>query len=320
MLLQKLTSLNIDTFWFKDYLKNRTQSVILGKIESDKIGINFGVPQGSILGPPMFLVQINDLIVVAIKCLLVKYADDAQFVHADTLENLPTLKTKVENTLALAKNYFDRNGLLVNAKKTQILIIGNRQILSQIPENFTIKYDGINIIPTKHAKNLGVHFDRYMSFETHIEELSRKVMGTLIYLNRIKENFDKSTRLTIIESLVFSQLNYCFRIWGSANKTLLKRVQRLQNFAARIVDGRARKYDHITPILKDLNWLNIEKSYKFKICIFLYDVVHGKYPSWFISLPTVREVIETRTRQSNHLHVGTRRVARSVLLGTICPF
>ena len=182
MLLQKLVSFNIDIFWFDDYLKDRTQSVRLGNIESDKVGVTFGVPQGSILGPILFLIFINDISTIASDCLLVQYADDGQIIHSGTIDDLPELIRRVENTLSLAKTYFDKNGLLVNAKKTQILFIGNRQLIAHIPPNTAINYDNHIITPIKHAKNLGVYFDCFMSFDIHIDELSKKVMGLLIYL------------------------------------------------------------------------------------------------------------------------------------------
>ena len=219
------------------------------------------------------------------------------------IDELPQLIRKVENAFSLAKNYFDENGLLINAKKTQIIFIGNRQLLARIPPDTTINYDNHIITPIKHAKNLGVHFDCFMSFDVHIDELSRKVMGLLIYLNRIKDKFDKTTRITVIESLVLSLINYCCKIWGSANKTLLLKVQKLLNFAARVADGTVRKYDHITPVLKELQWMKIEKIYVFHVCVFVYKALHGELPSWLYTFPSVMEINASRTRQANNLFV-----------------
>ena len=154
----------------------------MGNIESDKVGIRFVVPHGSILGPILFLIFINDMSTIASDCLLVQYADDGQNIHSGTIDDLPELIRRVENTLSLAKTYFDKNGLLLNAKKTQILFIGNRQLIARIPPNTTINYDNHIITPIKYAKNLGVYFDCFMSFDVHIDELSKKVMGLLIYL------------------------------------------------------------------------------------------------------------------------------------------
>ncbi len=86
-------------------------------------------------------------------------------------------------------------------------------------------------------KNLGVYFDRYMLFDVHISELTKKIMVTLMYINRISDNFDKSTRILIVQSLVRRLINYCIGIWGSTNKTMLQNIQKLQNFAAEVAIG-----------------------------------------------------------------------------------
>lgn len=140
MLLTKMKKLNIDPFWFQDYLSNRTQSVRIGGILSSQRDICYGVPQGSILGPVLFIIFINDMGKIAFNCILVLYADDAQFLHSNLVENLQELITSVEETLALAKQYFDRNGLLINTKKTQCIFIGSLQYVARIPNNTTIKY------------------------------------------------------------------------------------------------------------------------------------------------------------------------------------
>ena len=153
------------------------------------------------------------------------------------------------------------NGLMLNSKKTQCMFIGTRGLLSQIPHDTRIQVDGTNIVPSNSLKNLGIHFDNYMQFDTHISEMSKKIFGTIMYINRIKDNFNKSTRITVINSLVLSIINYGLNIWGTTNLTQLQRVQKLQNFAAKVALGGA-KYDHVTPYLRELEWLYINQKYK----------------------------------------------------------
>ncbi len=87
-----------------------------------------------------------------------------------------------------------------------------------------------------------------MTFDTHINEMSKKVMGTLMYINRIKNCFDKSTRILAVQSLVLSVLNHCITIWANTNTTLLTTAQKLQNFAIKVTDGKAQKFDHVTEV------------------------------------------------------------------------
>ncbi len=87
-----------------------------------------------------------------------------------------------------------------------------------------------------------------------------------MFVSRISEDFDKPTKKTVVESLLFSVINYCINIWGSGNKTNLHNVQKRQNFAAKIDIGGAKKYDHATPLRKVLQWLNIPDKYTFEKC------------------------------------------------------
>lgn len=92
-------------------------------------------------------------------------------------------------------------------------------------------------------------------------------------------------------------------IWGTTNASLITKVQRLQNFAAKVADGRARKYDHVTPIFKELQWLNIKKQITFNSVVTIFKQVTRHYPDHFLPLPTVNNMTDTITRQQHNLYV-----------------
>ena len=96
-------------------------------------------------------------------------------------------------------------------------------------------------------------FDQYMVFDVHIDEIRREVNDTPIYLNGIQDSLGDETGTIVIQSLAMSIINYCFKEYDLTTKQQLHPVQKLQNFAAKIVDGKANKYDHISPILKKLH-------------------------------------------------------------------
>jgi len=197
---------------------------------------------------------------------------------------------------------------LLNAKKTQCIFIGTHQYVNRIPEDIRINCDNESIIPSYHVKNLGLHMDRFMSFNIHIDELCKRVTGTLIYINRMKDSFDITTRSQIVQSLALSIINYCFIIWGTTSNTQLDRVQKLQNFAAKVVVGGARKYDHVSPIIKQLKWLKIKEKNIYDTCVMVFKILNHSFPSWVISFQTVGDLRDVETRQRNDLYVDRARI------------
>ena len=161
--------------------------------------------------------------------------------------------------------YFLQNGLQLNINKTQCIFLGTRQLLTYIPNNTTIRCAEGTIQPSFQVKNLGLHLDSHMTFSKHINEITRKTMGTLSFINRHKDLFNKETRVMVIHTLVLSIINYCITIWGTTNSTLINKVQKIQNFAIKVADGKARKYDHVTPLFKDFQWLKIKDLITFTL-------------------------------------------------------
>ncbi len=204
-------------------------------------------------------------------------ADETQFLHTSTVDNLNLLIRSTKSTLLRLKTHFLKNGLMLNPAKTQCIFIGNRQLLSLIPPETRISFDGDSIHPSTHVKNLGVYMNRYMTFDVHVSELN-KVIGTLMHIYRISLNFEKRTRTIVVQSLVLSIINNCIRIWGTTNATLMSNVQKLQNFAAKVVVGGARKYDHVSIIIKELKWLKIKEKHVLDTCTTIFKTMHDSYP------------------------------------------
>ncbi len=109
--------------------------------------------------------------------------------------------------------------------KTQCIFIGSRALTFKIPGNTTISAGEASVHPSKSDKNLRLHFDNYMSFDAHVTETSKKVSGTLKYINRIQDLLSKEARLIVVETLALSHINYGETIWITANITQLKRVK-----------------------------------------------------------------------------------------------
>ncbi len=141
------------------------------------------------------------------------------------------------------------------------MFVGNRKPLARIPNNTDIRVDDALIQPSQNVKHLGLYFDQYMVFHKHISELSRKTLATLMYVNRIKEVFDKEIRTTVIQTLVLNITYNGTAVWGTTNKTQVKCVKKLKNFCAKVVMGRKSKRDRASPILDELEWLSVSKVF-----------------------------------------------------------
>ena len=237
ILLDKYEKLNIDSFWSENYLKNRVQSVRIGSVISSPLKITFGVPQGSILGPLLFLIYINDFPQYIRDCLLVIYADDTQIMLTGEIDKINELLQKAKDVLTTAKAYLNINGLLLNENKTRLIFFGSRQYIASIPDNTNLKFGNVTLTPSQNVKNLGVPMDSYLTFNVHIDEKQKKATDILLYINHVSDRFDSLCRVMVVQSLVLNILNYCLRVCGSTNKTQMDRVKKIPNFAAKVAVG-----------------------------------------------------------------------------------
>ena len=242
------------------------------------------MPQGSVLCRILFNMYVKDISHFIKNSTVIQYADDTQFILSGTKDNVQELVRNCEETLKRVKLYFHTNGLMLNTGKTQCMFVGTRGNLAHIPNNTVIHVDGSIITPNTSIKNLGIYFDNNMLFDTHASYISKKCFGTIMLLNRLKENFDKDTRIILIQSLVLSIINYGLMVWGNTAASHIHQVQKTQNFAAKVALG-GNKFDHVTPYLRELKWLKICDMYKYELGIIMFDIMIHKLPGWLFSCP-----------------------------------
>ncbi len=141
--------------------------------------MDYRVSQGSILGPILINIYVNNVADYISDCLLVQYADDTQFLRTSAIDNLKFPMRHTESSILRLKLYFLADGFLMNPTKTRYIFIGNIQPLSHIATDIRIYFEGDNIYPSSHVQSLEVYMDRYMTFDVHASEL-KKVVGTLM--------------------------------------------------------------------------------------------------------------------------------------------
>ncbi|KAF2350945.1 Reverse transcriptase domain [Trinorchestia longiramus] len=258
-LLEKISNIGIATQWFQSYLANRSHAVKLENTISSPIQNDSGVPRGSILGPLLFSIFINDFPSTPSNTRISMYADDVQIAMTSAPAKLSQTKSNAEILLKHVKSWYDQNGFKLNASKTQCIIFGSKNTIKKLP-NLTLTLGNDIIEPVRKVKNLSVWFDQNMSFTSHVEKTCSKINGTLMFLQRVKNMLDEKTRLLAIQSLVLSRFDYCDLVWGDIPRGLQKELQKCMNFAAKVVcKGNFRKNNHATPLMEKLNWTPIEQ-------------------------------------------------------------
>ena len=272
--------------WFRSYLYGRSQSVVIGDKISSPRDLKFGVPQGSILGPLLFIMYLAPLqdIILSHKLNCMFYADDTQ-IYITLDPNSPTCSTDIfRSCIEDVISWNTKNMLKCNQGKTEVVLFSSR--FSKNYELLPTFSFGNNTIPvTKEARNLGVMLDENLTSMSQINLICKKAMLAIRSIGRIKKYLSKDHQACVVNAFVIPHLDYCNSVLYGLPKSQLDKLQRIQNVAARLVKG-VRKQDHITPTLKALHWLPVEKRIIFKILLMTYKTLNGLAPSYLTTIIT----------------------------------
>ena len=211
----------------------RNQKCFLnGSLSSNRV-LSCGIPQGTILGALLFLLYINDLPNCLMHSQPRMYADDTYLTLAGN--SVDSIELNLNEDLASISEWLTANKLTLNKSKTEFMIIGSRQRLKTLPHSPSLKIDGAPISQVPSTKSLGVYIDENLTWNVHIENLSKKIASGIGALKRIRPFVPHKTLLFIYNSLVKPHFDYCNVVWGSCNKTLVNKLKKLQNRAARVL-------------------------------------------------------------------------------------
>jgi hypothetical protein len=269
ILLKKLSKLGISgtsLTWFKNYLTNRQQFVTLDNFNSALLSILVGVPQGSILGPLLFLIYINDLPLHSDLSSFL-FADDTALAYSS--DNLDTLFTHINAEFHKLCTYFRRNKLSLHPDKTKYILISHNTAtllphhIISINNNNTTDHSSARIThlsrisssdDTPAIKYLGVYFDPDLNFKFHIQQISKKLSYALYSLRQAKNLLPPSALKTLYYSLFHCHLVYAIEIWSNVPISLLSPLITKQKAAIRIISNQPYNA-HSEPIFKSLSIL-----------------------------------------------------------------
>ena len=185
--------------------------------------------------------------------------DDSNLFLSFVVKEMGDAMKRLNEDIRMVASWCCNHSLLINPEKTKLLVMGTRQLLSTLPEDFLVTLLGKEIYPVSSAKDLGIILDKSLTCDDHITEVVSKCEAALCQNNRVKHLLDTKAIVTLIKTLVFSKVFYFSSVCSNASKKNVDRLQKVKNFAARVVTD-IRKFDHITPVLTQLNWLSVTST------------------------------------------------------------
>ena len=320
--------------WFTSYLSGRMQFVTINGTDSSVKHMQYGVPQGSILGPLLFIIYINDLPNLSNTAKFIMYADDANIVISG--KNILEVYQQLNKlSLGLVK-WVEANGLALNLKKTKYMIFSRKNTEKKLPVPFLISSKKIE--HTDEARFLGVIVDENLTWAKHISTLRTKMARYIGIMYKLKRMLPLKTRIQIYQSFVQSHINYCSLVWGFCAKSHIEKIFRAQKKGLRAVIPGYIQYryrdgtpaGHTKPFFNDYKILSVQGVIVFNALLFMHKLRH--FPS---SLPpSIRETISSNapvpgsnhetnqdwlSKYNNHIYQNTL-FFKGPLLTTITEF
>lgn len=288
LLMSKLSYYGFDNKalrWFDSYLSERYQYVKLNlndgsTLTSDKLPVKRGVPQGSILGPLLFVLYSADITTQIVNCKYHIYADDIQVYISFKPCEIDSAIVKLNEDLARIAAWSTNNCLLLNPSKTKYLILGSAHQLAKIHPSINVMLRDAPVDRVYEARNLGLLMDCNLRFEKHVANSVSQCFYKLKVLYKIRPFINEKLRMELVESLILSKLNYMDVVFGPRllAKTQ-KLVQRVQNACARFcfdIPLRA----HVTPFLNKYSLLKMKHRRKLHMACLLFGIINFETPSY----------------------------------------
>ena len=272
----------------RSFISDRKYFVSANGIKSDTRTVNNGVPQGSTLGPLLFLIYVNDMSNSSDIFRFIQFADDTTTSHRG--KNKQAVIQTVKNELEKVLEWLTANKLIINLKKNHTMLFTNKRGNRAIP----ILIRNAELEQKDDCKFLGIYIDKDLSWKTHIRYITNKVSKNVALLGRLKHTFPKPILKTLYTTLILPYFNYCNLIWGAADKTCLQNLIVLQKKAIRIV-SKVNYLDHTDPLFKALEILNLENTYKLHCLVFIYKLVKMN------AYPEIKKRVLRNSAYHNHL-------------------
>ena len=238
-----------------------------------------GVPQGSILGPLLFLIYVNDL-PLELKTETDMYADDTTLSKIGT--NLNEIQLELQSDIDTARDWCNKNNMAINPSKTTCMTIGSRQKLNGLNE-LKLSVDDINIVNVESQKLLGIHIDNNLTWKTHIDKTCKKLVSKLFLLKRIQYYLTFEMKQLFYNAYITPIFDYGCVTWQRANTADISRIIKLQKRSARIILNEGINTPS-SEMFKTLDWLTFPNRCNYFTGLIVYKSLHNLTPVYINDL------------------------------------
>lgn len=281
--------------WFHSYLSERSQRVQFKTSLSDTLQINSGVPQGSILGPLLFIIFINDLSLLQNNSMSFNFADDSTLMVSSS--STDCINTDLNHDIGLVSEWVNGNLMTLNFKKTKSMKIYSKRKFND-PDLLITKANNQAIEEVNSFKLLGVHIDSQLQWEDHISNVFQIINKRLFLLKRIRHNLPLHSCVMFYNALINPHLLYCCTVWGNASNERLNDLLKLQKRAARIILQTSCETPSVI-LFHELKWIPIVNLIKMRKLLLVFNVLKNKAPYHLFNLfEFINETHNVRTRSS----------------------
>lgn len=295
----------IPLVWLKNYLLDRKQFVYLKDTISTSESIKMGVPQGSILGPLLFLIYINDLATVITSSKLIMYADDCSLILNGT--SADDMITKANNDLDNIKQWLYANKLTLNIQKSKYMFFHSSS--AQPKKTYKVEIDNRSLEEVFKFRFLGYMLDCQLKWNEHIAYITKKISKNIGVISKVSKVVNPDALRNLYYALIQPYIMNGIIVWGTAAATHIHPLKILQKRVIRIT-SKAKKYDSSAPLFKIHNILPINELYEYSVCNFMFKVHHNLTPSVVTELFKKRSTIcRYITRQGNHFNIPLIRTS-----------
>jgi hypothetical protein len=272
--------------FLKSFLNDRSQCVFLNGSSSNFGNITVGVPQGSILGPLLFCLFINDLpLCIDSKVTCEMFADDSS-LHSISSE-IKTLQNDLQTGLSNVGDWCTVNKMVIHPQKTKSIVITSRQKHQRAPLKLNLCVGSDRVEQVKTHRVLGITIDDELKWQAHINNVCKIVARNVHLLGKLKFYVDIDARLMFFNAHILSHINYASTVWSGAGEVHLKKLNSLHRRAAKSLVSNP--YLTTDEKLRSVNILSLDKQFELNITVLVYKARHGLVPSYIRTLLATNE-------------------------------